>query len=152
MIVRKAAAVDLPGYLEMGKKFHESSPMHGVIDFDDNGYSNFYLSALHDENIGMWLAEDDGNLVGIVGAIIYPLYFNPGAKVVQELWWWVSPESRGSGVGRQMFSEIEEWATVNNASAIFMIALQNEHLEKMEKLYDGAGFRPLERTYIKEVK
>jgi hypothetical protein len=33
-----------------------------------------------------------------------------------------------------------------------MIALEDERATKMEKLYVRAGFKPMERTFIKEVK
>jgi hypothetical protein len=50
-----------------------------------------------------------------------------------------------------MFRHIEVWAKEKNAVALFMIALEDERAKKMEKLYNRAGFRPMERTFIKEV-
>jgi RimJ/RimL family protein N-acetyltransferase len=149
MIVRRATEVDLDKYVVLAKSFHDASPMHGVIDFDPEGYSSFYLSALDNDSMGVWLAEVDGEMVGIVGAIAYPLYFNPNALVVQELWWWLAPAFRGEG--GKMFKQIESWAKERNASALFMIALEDERAAKMEKLYLRAGFKPMERTFIKEV-
>lgn len=151
MIVRKATETDLPQYLTLAQAFHTASPMHGAIEFDVPGYSQFYLSSLENDNVGIWLAEIDGAIVGICGAIAYPLYFNPSALVVQELWWWLTPASRGSGAGGQMFKQIDQWAKEKNASALFMIALEDNRAKKMENLYLRAGFRPMERTFIKEV-
>jgi GNAT superfamily N-acetyltransferase len=151
MIVRKATEKDLPKYIVLAESFHMASPMHGVIAFDTIGYSQFYLSALQNDNIGIWLAEIDGEIVGICGALVYPMYFNPSALVVQELWWWLTPASRGSGAGGKMFKQIEEWAKERNASALFMIALEDSRAKKMENLYVRAGFKPMERTFIKEV-
>lgn len=151
MIVRKAAESDLPEYLTLAQAFHAASPMHGAIEFDVSGYSQFYLSSLQNDSVGIWLAEVDGEIVGIGGAVAYPLYFNPSALVVQELWWWLTPASRGSGAGKQMYKQIEQWAKDKNASALFMIALEDERAKKMENLYIRSGFKPLERTFIKEV-
>jgi hypothetical protein len=50
-----------------------------------------------------------------------------------------------------MFKQIENWAKERNASALFMIALEDDRAAKMEKLYVRAGFKPMERTFIKEV-
>ena len=149
MIVRRATQADLDRYVVLAKTFHTASPMHGVIEFDPEGYSAFYLSALENETMGVWLAETEGEIVGIVGAIAYPLYFNPSAVVVQELWWWLAPEFRGAG--GKMFKQIELWAKERNASALFMIALEDDRAAKMEKLYKRAGFTPMERTFIKKV-
>lgn len=151
MIVRKATEADLPQYLVLAQAFHAASPMHGVIEFDVLGYSQFYLSSLQNDSVGIWLAEIDGQIVGICGAVAYPLYFNPAALVVQELWWWLTPASRGSGAGGRMFEQIEQWAKEKNAAALFMIALEDNRAKKMENLYIRAGFKPMERTFIKEV-
>jgi N-acetylglutamate synthase-like GNAT family acetyltransferase len=71
--------------------------------------------------------------------------------VAQELWWWLTPASRGSGAGGKMFKQIEQWAQEKSAKALFMIALEDDRAAKMEKVYARAGFKPLERTFIKEV-
>jgi len=151
MLVRKATEADLDKYVTLAQAFHAASPMHGVVEFDREGYGQFYLSSLQNESIGVWLAELDNEIVGISGAIAYPLYFSPSAIVVQELWWWLTPDARGSGAGAAMFKQIEAWAKERSASALFMIALEDDRAQKMEKLYSRAGFRPMERTFIKEV-
>lgn len=150
MIVRKATEGDLPQYLKLAQAFHAASPMHGSIEFDSLGYSEFYLSSLRNDSVGVWLAESENQIVGICGAVAYPLYFNPSAIVVQELWWWLTPASRGSGAGKQMFNQIEAWAKEKNATALLMIALEDSRVKKMENLYIRAGFKPMERTFIKE--
>ena len=151
MIVRKATETDLSKYIVLAESFHMASPMHGVIGFDAAGYSQFYLSSLQNDNVGIWLAEIDDEIVGICGALVYPMYFNPSALVVQELWWWLTPASRGSGAGGKMFKQIEQWSKEKDASALFMIALEDSRAKKMENLYIRAGFKPMERTFIKEV-
>ena len=125
--------------------------MHNVIPFDTEGFSNFFLHAVQNPDIGVWLAEDDGEIIGIAGALFYPMYFSPSNMVVQELWWWLTPEARGKGAGQAMYDMIESWAIAKNATALFMIALEDDDAEKMASLYTRKGFRPMERTYIKEV-
>jgi N-acetylglutamate synthase-like GNAT family acetyltransferase len=151
MIVRKATETDLPKYIVLAESFHMASPMHGVIDFDASGYAQFFTTSLQNDSVGIWLAEIDDEIVGICGALVYPMYFNPSALVVQELWWWLTPVSRGSGAGGKMFKQIEQWAKEKDASALFMIALEDSRAKKMENLYVRAGFKPMERTFIKEV-
>lgn len=151
MIVRRATLEDWQQYVTLAQAFHEASPMHNVVPFDPVGYMKFYKNALVNEDVGIWLAESDDEVIGICGAMSYPLYFNPSATVVQELWWWLIPSARGSGAGGQMFKQIEQWADEKKATALFMIALEDKRAKKMENLYARAGFRPLERTFIKEV-
>ena len=75
----------------------------------------------------------------------------PTSMVVQELWWWLTPEARGKGAGQAMYKTIESWAIAKGAVALFMIALEDERADKMASLYARKGFRPMERTYIREV-
>lgn len=151
MIVRCATADDLPLYLPLAQAFHAASPMHNVISFDVNGYSDFYLRAVNDPSMGVWLAEDTGKLIGIAGALSYPMYFSPTSMVVQELWWWLTPEARGKGAGQAMYDTIESWAKAKNAVAFFMIALEDDRVNKMANLYARKGFRPMERTFMRKV-
>jgi len=151
VIVRNAIAEDFPRYLPLAQAFHAASPVHGVIPFDDEGYADFFLQAVQNPNIGVWLAEDDGEIIGIAGALFYPMYFSPSSMVVQELWWWLTPEARGKGAGQAMYNMIESWAIAKNATALFMIALEDERAGKMANLYARKGFRPMERTFMREV-
>jgi hypothetical protein len=50
-----------------------------------------------------------------------------------------------------MYDAIEAWANEQGVSALFMIALEDERAPQMEKLYARKGFRPMERTFFKEV-
>ena len=151
MIVRPATLEDLPAYMPLALAFHAASPIRQAIPFSVEGFADFYTAAIESQNMGVWLAEQDGRLIGICGALVYPMYFNPSALVVQELWWWLTPASRGSGAGGQMFKQIEQWSKEKDASALFMIALEDNRAKKMENLYIRAGFKPMERTFIKEV-
>lgn len=151
IVVRRATEMDLPQYLVHAKDFHRASPIYDVLDFSDEGFSQFYLASLANNDVGIWLAEKDGEVVGVTGAVVYPMYFNANALVAQELWWWLTPRARGSGAAAKMYHEIEQWAQAKGADAMFMIALEDDHAEKMENLYRRGGFKPMERTFIKKV-
>lgn len=151
VIVRPAITADLDGYVNLAADFHEASPMKGVAKFDPDGIRAFLARLLENDDALVLVAELDAELVGITACLLYPLYFSPGYSVVQELWWWLTPEARGNGVGKKMYEAIELWAKSKNAKAIFMIALEDERAGIMEKIYIQSGFRPLERTFIKEL-
>jgi len=150
-VVRLATADDLPEYLKLGIDFHAASPMRGVAEFDPAGYGEFYKNAIANPDMAVWLAECEGDVVGISGAMVYPLYFSPNYRVAQELWWFLKPSARGTGAGLAMFQEIERWAGEKDARALFMIALEDENSAQMEAVYRRSGYRPMERTFIKEV-
>ena len=149
--VREATESDLSEYVKLSADFHAASPMQKVCEFEPEGFKEFVLAAIDNPDICILLAELNGEIVGITGGIVYPLYFSPSHKVSQELWWWLTPAARGSGVGNKMFKHLQLWSKERGAKTIFMIALEDERAEKMEKVYCRAGFEPMERTFMKGI-
>jgi len=152
IVVRDAVEADLPIYLQLSADFHAASPMQRVCEFEPEGFKEFVLGAMDNPDICILASELNGEIVGITGGIIYPLYFSPSHKVAQELWWWLTPAARGSGVGNKMFKHLQLWSKERGAKTIFMIALEDERAEKMEKVYCRAGFEPMERTFMKGIE
>jgi len=151
MIVRQMQDQDLSAYMQLMDQFHKASPMKKVCELDWEGLSQFLLGAKNNPDMSVFLAELNGQIVGVTGGIIYPLYFCSSHKVAQELWWWLTPSARGSGAGNMMFKELQSWAKERGAKTMFMIALEDERAEKMEKVYCRAGFEPMERTFMKGI-
>ena len=150
--VRRAETADVPSCLDMTARFHAASPISGVAPFDRDGMAVTLRGMIANSRAGIWLALLDGKPVGIAGALLYPLYFNPAYEVAQELFWWLNPDARGSGAGEKLFQTLQTWAKDNGASAVFMIALADNRVGKMDSFYKRAGFQPMERTYMKEVQ
>jgi GNAT superfamily N-acetyltransferase len=150
--VRRAETADMPSCLDMTARFHAASPISGVAPFDRDGMAVTLRGMIANRRAGIWLALLDGKPVGIAGALLYPLYFNPAYEVAQELFWWLNPDARGSGAGEKLFQTLQTWAKDNGASAVFMIALADNRVGKMDSFYKRAGFQPMERTYMKEVQ
>jgi GNAT superfamily N-acetyltransferase len=147
--VRAATVDDLPACLDMTARFHAASPISDVAPFDRDGMAVTLREMLVNPRAGIWLAFRDGVPVGLVGALLYPLYFNPAHEVAQELFWWLNPEARGSGAGEKLFQIVQNWAKDAGATAVFMIALEDRRVDKMDRFYKRAGFQPMERTYMK---
>jgi N-acetylglutamate synthase-like GNAT family acetyltransferase len=150
--VRKATEADVPVYLQLSADFHKASPMQKVCEFEPKGFEIFLRGAMQNPDMCALLAEVNGEIVGITGGLAYPLYFSPSHKVAQELWWWLTPAARGSGAGNKMFKHLQLWAKERGAKTMFMIALEDERADKMEKVYFRAGFEPMERTFMKGIE
>ena len=123
--------------------------MNGVVPFDDEGFAEFFTLALEDPSVALWAGDCDGEIVAIAGALAFPLYFNPKCRVAQELYWWSAPKARGTGAGQALRAALEKWAAEVGAQQLFMIALADDRLSSMDRLYRRAGFVPMEHTYRK---
>lgn len=151
IVIREATLDDLDAYIVLSKEFHNASPMRSISEFQPKEFKEFLVNSISSPNIAIILAELGGKIVGITGALIYPLYFSPSTLVSQELWWWLTPDARGSGAGKGMYDYIEKWSKNNGSSAVFMIALEDDRVDKMTKLYKRYGYTGLERTFLKEI-
>lgn len=149
IVIRRAKPEDLPSCLDMTARFHAASPVSDVAPFDRDGMAVTLREMMINPRAGIWLAMQNDEPVGIAGALMYPLYFNPAYEVVQELFWWLNPEARGSGAGEKLFQNVQDWAKDMGATVVFMVALDNDRVDKMHKFYRRAGFHPMERTYMK---
>lgn len=150
MIIRRATEKDLDVYFKLLTQFHKASPVRNFAKPDALKTFDFLKSSLEKNDIILLLGELDGEIVGITAGLLYPLYFSK-CMVVQELWWWLTPKARGKGFGKALFEAIQKWAKEKGANALFMIALEDDRSKQMEKIYLKAGFKPMERTFVKEL-
>jgi len=147
--IRRPEYADLGRYTELAVEFIKSAPISKLVAITPDNVADFLVRAMDNPNVGMWMAVKNGAIVGICGALHYPLYFGPQHTIAQELWWWLTPDARGSGAGQAMYKTLEAWAKENGAAAIFMIALDDDRVKKTSKFYERAGYMPLERTFAK---
>lgn len=147
--VRAATIEDIPAYMDLAAAFVATTPISHLVPFDRESTAAFVAAAIENPDMLMLVAEDAGEITGITGALIYPMYFNPAKLVAQELWWYLTPEARGGATSKMMFQNIEKWAKDKGAEAMFMIALADARVDTMAKVYKRSGYAPAERTYVK---
>lgn len=88
------------------------------------------------------LYEDKGMLVATIKPFAYGT-----TPMAYELGWWIEPEHRGSGIGKELMSAYEFWASKVGAKIIMMTSLD----ESINKLYTKLGYKPMEYTFYKEI-
>ena len=150
--VRRAEKSDKAGIIKQARAFFAASPMASRVGFDADGFGAFLDHVEASDAAQVWVVDKAGEIVGIAGAMAFPLYFAPSVTIAQELFWWIDPAERGTTAAKQMMFEIEGWAEQIGASQLFMIALENERAATMERVYSRQGFSPIERTFTKEIR
>ncbi|MER7076527.1 Acetyltransferase (GNAT) family protein [Saccharopolyspora kobensis] len=90
----------------------------------------------------LWLAERDGEVVGTVGLT------DEGAGTAKLRWFLVSPEVRGSGVGKRLIRALLEYARERDFERILLSTVGQ--LEAAAHLYLDAGFRCTERRSVRQ--
>jgi GNAT superfamily N-acetyltransferase len=90
--------------------------------------------------------------VGIVGGLVLKDHFVfMDHKVGQEIVWWVHPDHRGSKVASLLIRVLEEWARRKELNYLLMGHYEDEHSDKLKKMYTKNGYKLIEYNYIKEL-
>lgn len=151
LVVRKATAEDFERILPLAHRFFEASKYGREMAFDDVSFKQTFDHLISGEDGVFFVAAEDGEIVGLAGALAYPFYFNSAHKTGQELFWWVDPDARGSSVGVSMFDALECWAREQGCKTFSMICLDSLRPEAVSKIYQRRGYRASEHTFIKEL-
>lgn len=137
--VREATSEDFPALVTMGRKFHQASPWSRVSTFDEEAFRHS-LVWLMDAPNGVLLTSGEG----MIGGLVFPLFFNSAAKVAQELFWWAE-----DGQGRALLSEFERVAKVRGANVGVMGALDGLRDSAVGRLLMTQGYLPTEHMFMK---
>lgn len=146
-MLKLATEEDFPEILRMARAFHEVSP-YKDLPFDEDSCShifNMYLRGDKSEII-IILAKDEytyGMIIGVANTLPFT-----SAKVSTEMAWWVDYDYRGSKDSLLLKKAYEDWAVRVGAKLTQMAML--DEVANLDKFYRRQGYRPAERSYIKE--
>jgi GNAT superfamily N-acetyltransferase len=93
-----------------------------------------------------FLAELDGTVVGMAGAMMAHFYEKNGsyARLVALV---VDPAHRGSGVGERLVQAVERWGTQQGACEV--VVNSAEHRSAAHRFYERAGYRVTGLRFVK---
>ncbi len=113
----------------------------------------YYLGLIADENVGLFVAEAGGKLVGFVHAIIrdtpaFPVFVPRRYAIVDGIG--VKSEFQNHGIGRTLMDEMQEWAIAKGATSIELNVY--EFNKTAISFYERLGYRTFSRKMSKELK
>lgn len=145
MTIRTFKMTDLPWLVKQLKDF---------ADFYGTKKSLF-LSATNTEsllkNLGinhvMFVAEKDGELQGFIAGYFNPHPYNPEIKVLNEAFFWVEPNKRGS---RAAIKLLDRFVGFGKRFADFVSLTLEDESQMSEKHFIKRGFKLKERNFLLE--
>jgi GNAT superfamily N-acetyltransferase len=140
---------DLGDMLDMCASFFHESGLSSIASYDQESTAKT-LATLLDSGI-LLVAKRGGRSIGMVGAVVYPLYFNHDHIAAQELFWWVSPHQRNTGVGRDLLLALEKSAAGLGVESLSMISLEAKNPQEVGEFYQSNGFNLTEHSYYKRL-
>lgn len=143
-MIRAATPADLPDIADMGERFAREGPYSQFLRPDRAAMLSLARALMTDPRGLLLVSDRDAKATGMIGALITPHPYS-GALVMNEMFWYVSPEDRGSGV--RLLRAAEAWGRTQSAGLLIMVSPD----ERVSAFLTRTGYRPLETHFIKSL-
>ncbi len=146
MNVRPAVMEDISWIVDQLMEFDRQT---GHDQIADREYLRIGLIPEMIRNHVMLIAEaENGIRCGVLGAMKTPHLFNPGVKMLSEVFWWVDPKARGCGAGARLLIAYDN-LVVSGYDMGTVSLLENSRVrdESLEEL----GFKRSDSVFLKVV-
>jgi len=148
MEIRKATLADVPVIVAMSARFYPTTHYADWCEMDEASVAGLATGLI--ENDVFYVAERDGELVGMIGLMIAPFLFNQNRKFAVEIVWWVAPDARGSRIASQLLAAVEQPCRDAGAERIQMVHMPNSP-PQAAALYRHAGYAESEISFTKDL-
>jgi len=132
----------------MSARFYPTTHYADWCEMDEASVAGLATGLI--ENDVFYVAERDGELVGMIGLMIAPFLFNQNRKFAVEIVWWVAPDARGSRIASQLLAVVEQPCRDAGAERIQMVHMPNSP-PQAAALYRHAGYAESEISFTKDL-
>jgi len=157
-IIRQATENDIPNLIQLYIEFHEFH-VWGVPDrlripdaYDEAGLYDSLHAILSSENSAIFVAEVNGNLVGL--AEVYIRQDKPEPLVVTHRYGFlqsllVTARQRKNGIGKELVFTAQQWAKEHGATEMQLDIWEFD--EGPLHFYERLGYRTLKRHMVADL-
>lgn len=132
----------------LAEAFYGEGHLPGELDFDV--FQSWWEKWITEGTGIVLAAEREGNILGVIGGLFSPST-STGDMILSEMFWFASPDARGSGAGSALLDRFVVAGKDAGADGVSMVRLTNELGEKLDGVLKKYGFRPLEVHYYLEI-
>ena len=141
--MRKADYSDIPALIHFAKAFFEYSGYGDYVTFSANRMRQVLRNLIDSDDGVVFICE-----AGFCCAVMHQNFFTQD-WVAHELCWWVDPDRRAAGFGRELRAHLEQWAKEKGAAYLVMSSLDFGRGDKVGPIYVEAGYTPAEHAFIR---
>lgn len=94
---------------------------------------------------------DDGEPIGIAGAVGHQLWLNLSHTIAQELFWYVAPDHRRSRAGKMLMEGLDTWSRAIGADTLCVASVRSKHQNRINQIFEKQGFTRTETLFTKEL-
>lgn len=128
-------------------EFWRKSPFVDFIEPDAESIMATINFLINDEKGLLHVFEKESKIIGIIGFVLQPNWFNHNHITALELFWYVKPKQRGNGL--KLFIRAKQELQRLGVDTVEMGAVPP--YQKTETLYGKFGFIQTDRKYMGEI-
>jgi GNAT superfamily N-acetyltransferase len=148
-MIRLATADDEDAILGMAREFAAFTPYKDLVVATDDELRTVIRWFV--DNATIFISDDAGKAVGMLFAILSPVWYAPRFKMATEIAWWVAPSHRGGSRAVRLVREFESWARSNGAVIVNMSNLQMGNASQVAGVLKKLGYSLSEQTHSKRI-
>ena len=145
--IRVGDTDDIPSMIALGKKLHEESPRFMGMDYSEKKL--FELGKVVAGQGGLFIAEYDGEIVGMVVGLISEHFFGHDL-MASDLTFYIHKDHRGGTLGVRLMKQFEAWAKCMGARVISLGISTEIDAKRTGDLYRRIGYRTRGEMFVKE--
>jgi GNAT superfamily N-acetyltransferase len=140
--VRTATREDIPSILILSRMMQAESPRYRHLPFSDEKTRNLISMLIENEDGLVLVSEDDGDIVGLFGALAVQHIFSEG-RYAMDFANYVRPDHRGGMVSLRFVHAYEDWARgrgIPDTEIMLGVSTEPEGTDRLTKLYTRIGY------------
>lgn len=146
--IRQATLDDVPEIVRMSAIFYPQTHYAEWTTMDEDTVADLASNLV--ENHIFYVAEEGGELLGMIGLVVMPFMFNRYVKSAGEVIFWVDPRARGGRTAYNLLTAIEDPCRAAGCDRIQMVHMPNSP-PQAAALYTKLGYLPSESSYTKDI-
>lgn len=131
----------------MARKFVAFAPYRESLTVTDDELRA--IITYFTNNATVFVADEAGVAIGMLVAVIAPVWYAPSCNVATELAWWVEPEYRNRTTAIRLIQAFEDWARAEHAVMATMSNLEIDDGNRVASMLKRMGYRVTEQSHTK---
>lgn len=149
-MIRPASFLDIPEIINLGNKYVEEEVKvvaHHSASWNAEQSAHNLCASLIREDLFLWVAVDEGQIVGFLWAGYHELAPWTPVRVASDILFYIIPERRGTLLGMRLIKALKQWASDNECSEVRLSIASGINEERVGRMYKRLGFEPFGTVY-----